>query len=52
MGHAIPGVEGIYDRHSYREEKAQALRALAGLLENILRGPINNVVPLLTADAG
>jgi hypothetical protein len=31
------GVEGIYDRHSYREEKAHALRALADLIENILR---------------
>jgi integrase len=37
LGHVIAGVEGIYDRHQYREEKAQALRALAGLLENILR---------------
>jgi hypothetical protein len=30
------GVEGIYDRHGYREEKAHALKALAGLIENIL----------------
>ena len=37
LGHAIQGVEGIYDRHSYREDKAQALKALAGLIENILR---------------
>jgi integrase len=36
LGHAIKGVEGVYDRHSYREEKAHALRALAGLIENIL----------------
>ena len=33
MGHAIAGVEGVYDRHSYREEKADALRRLAGLVE-------------------
>jgi integrase len=29
MGHAIRGVEGTHDRHSYREEKADALRRLA-----------------------
>ena len=36
MGHAIAGVEGVYDRHSYVTEKAYALNALAGLIENIL----------------
>jgi integrase len=36
LGHAIQGVEGVYDRHSYREEKAHALQALAGLIESIL----------------
>jgi integrase len=36
LGHAIKGVEGVYDRHSYREEKAHALKALANLIENIL----------------
>ena len=25
MGHAIGGVEGIYDRHRYCDEKADAL---------------------------
>jgi integrase len=38
LGHVIEGVEGIYDRHAYKEEKGQALRQLAGLIENILRG--------------
>jgi integrase len=37
LGHAIAGVEGVYDRHQYREEKAHALRALATIIENILR---------------
>jgi integrase len=37
LGHVMGGVEGVYDRHSYREEKAHALRMLAGLIENILR---------------
>ena len=36
LGHAIQGVEAVYDRHSYREEKAHALKALAGLIDNIL----------------
>jgi integrase len=45
LGHAIEGVEGVYDRHSYREEKAQALRSLAGLIETIVH-PTDNVVAL------
>ncbi len=36
MGHAVGGVEGIYDRHSYREEKADALQRLAELIERIV----------------
>ena len=36
LGHAIRGVEGVYDRHKYREEKAHALKALAGLISTIL----------------
>ena len=36
LGHVITGVEGTYDRHQYSEEKAQALRALACLVELVL----------------
>jgi integrase len=36
LGHVIKGVEGIYDRHDYREEKADALRKLAALLADIV----------------
>lgn len=36
MGHAIPGVEGVYDRHSYRAEKADALERLAALIRSIV----------------
>ena len=51
MGHAITGVEGVYDRHSYRDEKADALRRLANLIEGIVHPPTGtNVVPL-KADA-
>jgi integrase len=37
LGHVQQGVQGVYDRHEYREEKAHALRALAALIEGILR---------------
>ena len=46
LGHAIRGVEGIYDRHSYRDQKADALRKLAGLIELILNPPADNVVSI------
>jgi len=36
LGHTIRGVEGIYDRHDYKEHKAQALAALASLIESIV----------------
>ena len=39
LGHTIQGVEGVYDRHTYRDEKAHALRALASLIENITNPP-------------
>ena len=32
LGHAIPGVEGVYDRHHYGEEKAEALARLANVV--------------------
>ena len=45
MGHAIVGIEAVYDRHSYHNEKAAALAKLAGLIERILAGPdAENVV--------
>ena len=46
LGHAIKGVEGTYDRHSYFEEKAHALAALASLIENVLTPPAKKVVRL------
>ena len=49
MGHAIAGVEGIYDRHSYRNEKADALRRVAGLIETIINPSVGNVLPLVAA---
>ena len=46
LGHAIKGVEGVYDRHSYRDEKAHALRSLAALVESIANAPRGKVLTL------
>ena len=45
MGHAIRGVEGVYDRHRYFDEKRAALAKLAALLDSIIN-PRDSVVPL------
>jgi integrase len=45
MGHAIEGVEGVYDKHSYSTEKANALKSLATLVDGIVH-PRDNVVPM------
>jgi integrase len=39
LGHAITGVEGTYDRHSYAEEKREALEKLGALLGRIVNTP-------------
>ena len=36
LGHAIPGVAGVYDRHSYVQEKRSALSKLAGVVDSIV----------------
>ena len=47
LGHAIPGVEGVYDRHRYDDEKAGALQRLADLIERIVNDTASdNVVSL------
>lgn len=46
LGHVITGVEGTYDRYSYADEKAEALKALAALIERILKPQADNVVAL------
>ena len=45
MGHAIAGIEGVYDRHAYAAEKADALRKLATLIDSIVHSH-ENVLPL------
>jgi integrase len=46
LGHVIPGVRGVYDRHAYEAEKRDALERLAGVIERILNRPAANVVEL------
>jgi integrase len=50
LGHSLGKIEGIYDRHGYDAEKADALRKLAALIERIVHGPAGgNVVELREA---
>ena len=44
LGHVIAGVEGVYDRHAYVEEKRIALEKLAAEIDRIINPPANNVV--------
>jgi integrase len=46
LGHAIPGVRGTYDRHSFYNEKAHAFEALAAQIERIISPPEGVVTPL------
>ena len=47
LGHVIHGVQGIYDRHSYTQEKASAFEALAAEVARITSpdGATGKVVP-------
>jgi hypothetical protein len=45
LNHKIAGVEAVYDRHSYEDEKRDALERLAALLRQIIAGPTSRVVP-------
>jgi len=49
LGHAIAGVEGVYNRYSYDNEKAIALEKLAQLVARIVEPPADNVVPLVAS---
>ena len=46
LGHVIAGVEGTYDRHSYAEEKRDALEKLAAIIDRIVN-PIPSSVVML-----
>jgi integrase len=49
LGHVIGGAEGIYDRHSYRDEKRIVLEKLAALIEQIIGETPDKVVPIKAA---
>ena len=47
LNHAVKGVEGIYMRHDFYEERKEALQKWADLLDQLERGDLgDNVVPL------
>ena len=47
LGHVISGVEGTYDRHSYADEKRDALEKLAAMIERVLN-PISSRPTMLS----
>ena len=49
LGHIAQGVESVYDRHRYRDEKADALRRLSALIKTILQPKRGNVTPIQRA---
>jgi integrase len=49
LGHVVAGVEGVYDRHRYLDEKRSAFEALAQQIDRILN-PQSNVVPMRGAN--
>lgn len=46
LNHKIKGVEGIYNRHDYFEERKAALNAWAALLMQFEQGRTDKVIPL------
>lgn len=46
LGHALGAIEGTYDRHSYLDEKREALEKLAAMVERILNPARAEVVSL------
>jgi integrase len=49
LGHALSGVRGVYDRHSFESEKRDAFERLAAQVEDIVRPPTGTVVPIARA---
>lgn len=46
LGHVIAGVEETYDRHSYADEKRDALEKLSAMIERILNPSTPSVVTI------
>lgn len=51
LNHTLSGMDAIYDRHTYAEEKRQALTLWADHLQAVIRGKRSKVTPL-RAEAG
>lgn len=49
LGHVLPGVRGVYDRHAYLDEKRMALKKLDRIFGVVLNPPVGNVVNLSQA---
>jgi integrase len=49
LGHTVGGIQSVYDHHPFDVERAHALRQLAQLVETIVTGPHDNVVPFCGA---
>jgi integrase len=49
LNHKIKGVEGIYNRHDYFDERKAALQKLANYLESCETGKVWNVTPIRKA---
>jgi integrase len=43
LGHKLPHIRGVYDRYSYRAEKADALERLSSMIRSIATPPPANV---------
>ena len=46
LGHAIEGVEGVYNQSQYLEQKAEALARLAGYIQQVVDPAPGNVVAI------
>jgi integrase len=46
LGHVIPGVRSVYDRHKYFDQMLRAYELLAAEIERILNPPTNVVTPI------
>jgi integrase len=49
LGHARPGIKGVYDLHDYFDEKREALEAWESRLHQIVNPPPSNILPLRKA---
>ena len=49
LGHKIPGVRGVYDRHNYVAEKRDALEKLVALVGSILACKTRGVLKVVSA---